>query len=124
VPLHIRWSIYSGFIALAFTLSPFNFDLNTSQVFTWRWGTFDLFSNLFLLLPIGAALGLSGASLKFRHVLLYFLFALLLSFTIETMQLFIAVRTSQYWDVICNVTSFMMGLMIGKSCKPMLLRFS
>jgi glycopeptide antibiotics resistance protein len=124
LPLHIRWSIYAALATLAFTLSPFNFDPNTSQVFTWRWGAFDLFSNLFLLLPIGAALGLSRANLKFRHVLLYFLFALLLSFTIETMQLFITVRTSQYWDVICNVTSFMLGLMIGQSFKPIKLHFN
>jgi glycopeptide antibiotics resistance protein len=125
LPLHIRWSIYAVFAALAFTLSPFNFDPNTSQVFTWRWWAIDLFSNLFLLMPVGAALGLGLAhtSFKFHHVLLYLLFALTLSFAIEAMQLFIAVRTSQYWDVICNVTSFMLGLMIGKSFKPMMLHF-
>jgi len=123
LPLHIRWSIYAVLAALAFTLSPFNFDPNTSQVFTWDWAVFDLLSNLFLLMPMGAALGLSHTSFKFRHVLLYLLFALMLSFAIEAMQLFIAVRTSQYWDVICNVTSFMLGLMIGKSFKPMMLHF-
>jgi glycopeptide antibiotics resistance protein len=123
LPLHIRWSIYAVLAALAFTLSPFNFDLNTSQVFTWRWGAIDFFYNLFLLMPMGAALGLSHTSFKFHHVLVYLLFALMLSFAIESMQLFITVRTSQYWDVICNVTSFMLGLMIGKSFKPMMLHF-
>jgi VanZ family protein len=43
-----------------------------------------------------------------------------LSFSIESLQLLVPQRTSQYWDVICNTISVMLGAGVGAVIKPVL----
>jgi hypothetical protein len=71
--------------------------------------SFDLLTNLFLLSPIGFFLTLLKQELSLKYFIHLLLLGLLGSVLIEGTQLFIPQRTSQYWDVICNIISMLLG---------------
>ncbi|MFC4700848.1 VanZ family protein [Glaciecola siphonariae] len=106
-------AIYFALIAFVITLSPFTFQFNEIQSFSWSFRSFDAFSNLFLLFPIGACIGLKPSSANLKQALWCLLLGFLLSVIIEVLQLFLLERTSQYWDLICNALSALLGWFIG-----------
>jgi hypothetical protein len=112
--------VYFTLIAFALTLSPFHFEINPLKSFSWKHGPLDLFVNLFLLFPVGLFAVLAKRECKSVDILLYLALGLGLSFSIESLQLLIPERTSQYWDVICNTISLMLGVVVGTVIKAAL----
>jgi hypothetical protein len=93
--------------------------------FSWRISPFDMLENLFLLFPIGFFFILSQATaFKFTDFIKLILLGFLLSLIVEAMQLFLAERTSQYWDLIANTLSITLGLLTALACKSLIGKFS
>jgi glycopeptide antibiotics resistance protein len=118
--VYAKWAMVFALIAFALTLSPFHFEIASSNSFSWKHGPFDLFVNLFLLFPVGFFAVLAKQERKALDILLYLALGLGLSLSIESLQLLIPERTSQYWDVICNTISVMLGVIVGAVIKPAL----
>lgn len=114
-----RWAIYFFIIVIMITLSPYNFEFNTENLFSWKINTFDMFENLFLLFPIGFFLALSNNKNNKTNILKYTVIGFFFSCFIEYSQLFLESRTSQYWDVIANTLSMVLGLFIGIMLEPL-----
>jgi glycopeptide antibiotics resistance protein len=92
--------------------------------FSWRINAFDMFENLFLLFPIGFFFTLSQTTaFKFDSIIKLTLLGFMLSFFVESMQLFLDVRTSQYWDLIANTLSMTLGLLTALACKSLIDKF-
>jgi glycopeptide antibiotics resistance protein len=115
-----KLAVYFTLIAFALTLSPFHFEIAPLKTFSWKHAPFDVFANLFLLLPVGLFAVLAKRECKSVDILLYLALGLGLSVSIESLQLLIPQRTSQYWDVICNTISVMLGAGVGAVFKPVL----
>ena len=93
--------------------------------FSWQINAFDILENLFLLFPIGFFFILSQATaFKFTDFIKLILLGFLLSLIVEAMQLFLAERTSQYWDLIANTLSITLGLLTALACKSLIGKFS
>jgi glycopeptide antibiotics resistance protein len=115
-----KLAVYFTLIAFALTLSPFHFEIALLKTFSWKHAPFDVFVNLFLLFPVGLFAVLAKRECKSVDILLFLALGLGLSFSIESLQLLIPQRTSQYWDVICNTISVMLGAGVGAVIKPVL----
>ncbi len=113
------WAIYFFIIVIMVTLSPYNFEFSAKSIFSWRINTFDMFENLFLLFPIGFFLTLSSNKNSTINIIKYTLVGFVFSLCIESSQLFLESRTSQYWDVIANTLSMALGALIGMTLKPL-----
>jgi glycopeptide antibiotics resistance protein len=118
--VYAKLVVYFTLIAFALTLSPFHFELALLKTFSWKHNPFDVFVNLFLLFPVGLFAVLAKRVCKSVDILLYLALGLGLSVSIESLQLLIPQRTSQYWDVICNTISVMLGAGVGVVIKPVL----
>lgn len=112
------WAIYFFIIVTMITLSPYNFEFDINGEFSWRINSFDMFENLFLLFPIGFFLILSNDKTKPIDIIKYTGIGFVFSLFIESSQLFLESRTSQYWDVIANTLSIILGALIGMMLKP------
>tara|TARA_R110000764_G_scaffold487_3_gene1869 strand:+ start:326 stop:1186 length:861 start_codon:yes stop_codon:yes gene_type:complete len=84
----------------------------------------DIIENLFLLFPIGLFLTLSNPNMKFKDIIKYTIFGFVLSVSVESSQLMLDSRTSQYWDVIANTTSILLGVLFALIIKPLLSNLS
>lgn len=113
------WAFYFSLIILLITLSPYNFEFSETSVFSWRINTFDMFENLFLLFPIGFFLTLSNNKISATDIIKYAAIGFIFSLFIESSQLFLKSRTSQYWDVIANTLSVVFGIVTGLILKPL-----
>jgi glycopeptide antibiotics resistance protein len=118
--VYAKLAVYFTLIAFALTLSPFHFEIAPLKTFSWKHAPFDVFANLFLLFPVGFFAVLAKRECKSVDILLYLALGLGLSFSIESLQLLVPQRTSQYWDVICNTISVMLGAGVGAVIKPVL----
>lgn len=103
------WALYSLVCILVYTLSPFEFKPNQVTEFSWKYNLRDILQNILLMLPLGFFGVLSSKRFKPKNLITYFIFGILLSSLIESIQLTIGDRYSQYWDIICNSV----GLLIG-----------
>ena len=84
-----------------------------------------MLENLFLLFPIGFFFTLSQTTaFKFDSILKLTLLGFMLSFFVESMQLFLDVRTSQYWDLIANTLSMTLGIIAALACKSLIGKIS
>jgi VanZ family protein len=101
--------MYFAMIAIALTMAPYDFQFEELQSFTWQYNSFDLFTNLFLLSPIGFFLTLLKREVSLKYFIGLLFLGLFFSLFIEGAQLFILQRSSQYWDVICNIISLLLG---------------
>jgi glycopeptide antibiotics resistance protein len=104
-----KYCIYFVIIVVALTMAPYNFQFEESHSFSWKYQSFDILTNLFLFSPIGFFLTLLKQDLSIKFFLGLLLLGILASFLIEGLQLYIPQRASQYWDVICNVVSLLLG---------------
>lgn len=104
-----KYCIYFVIIVVAITMAPYDFRFEESHSFSWKYQSFDILTNLFLFSPIGFFLTLLKKELNLKYFSGLLLLGLLGSFLIESVQLFLVQRASQYWDVICNVASLLMG---------------
>ena len=107
-------ALVSLLLVLAATLFPFRFTIPKNPrlaenlpVLSWGQTYFlDLKNNCLLFLPLG--LGLTGWCLKkkkyssFRSVLIAFGFCLGISYSVETLQVFLPSRDPSRFDVACN----------------------
>jgi glycopeptide antibiotics resistance protein len=119
------WSIYFTLITIAITIAPYNFKLQNMGEFSWKINAFDMLENLFLLFPISFCFTLSQTtSFKFSSIIKLTLLGFMLSFFVESMQLFLEVRTSQYWDLIANTLSMTLGIITALVCKPLIGKIS
>ena len=118
------WAIYFSLIILLITLSPYNFEFGEKSVFLWRISTFDMFENLFLLFPIGVFLTLSNNRISATDIIKYAAIGFIFSLFIESSQLFLKSRTSQYWDVVANTLSMVFGIVTGLTLKPLTKKLS
>lgn len=118
--VYAKLAVYFVLIAFALTLSPFHFEIAPLKTFSWKHAPFDLFVNLFLLFPVGLFVVLAKRECKLVDILLYLALGLGLSVSIESLQLLVPQRTSQYWDVICNTISVLLGAGVGAVIKPVL----
>lgn len=117
--LFSTWAFYFFIIITTITLSPYNFDFATKGVFTWRINTFDMFANLFLLFPIGFFFTLSSDKVKPIDIVKYTAIGFIFSLFIEFSQLFLKSRSSQYWDIIANTISIILGSFTAICLKPL-----
>jgi glycopeptide antibiotics resistance protein len=117
--LFYTWAFYFFIIVMAITLSPYNFDFSNKSTFSWTINTIDMFENLFLLFPIGFFLALSSDKLKPITFIKYIAIGFIFSFFIEFSQLFLKSRVSQYWDVIANTISIILGALVAALLKPL-----
>lgn len=107
----ILWLTTALSFALLLTLSPFNF-VQTSDSFSWRYQTSDFRDNLLLLSVIGFCFTCTKP-IRWWHWPLLLALGSIISFGIETAQLALPDRTSQYWDVIANTISLVAGGVAG-----------
>lgn len=113
------WTIYFFLIILLITLSPYNFNLNEKSIFSWKNNTLDIFENFFLLFPIGFFLTLSNNKISTTDIIKYAAIGFIFSLFIESSQLFLKGRTSQYWDVIANTVGMVFGVVTGLTFNPL-----
>lgn len=113
-PIIRIWVFLTLTIALSVTLSPYNFSQAELGSFSWNAYERDVIENLFLLFPLGFFLALFKDEMRIKDYILYGFIGLLISFFIEFSQLFLKMRSSQYWDVICNAISLIFGLLVGR----------
>jgi len=108
-------------VILVFTLSPFDFSGNAGH-FKWQTNFRDVFSNVLLFLPLGFLLRLFWAERPFWLFLPEMAVGALLSSSIETTQLFLPDRHSQYSDILCNAAGAWLGAWLahglGKRLSP------
>lgn len=108
------WVFLTLTIALSVTLSPYNFSQASLGTFSWKAYQRDIIENLFLLFPLGFFLALFKDNMRFKDYVLYIFIGFLVSAFVESAQLFLKMRSSQYWDVICNTISLFLGLLVGR----------
>ncbi len=95
--------------ALVFTLSPFDFAFPASGHFYWRTSLSDVSTNIALFLPIGFLLRMLRQNLPRRMFLPELAAGAALSLGIESAQLYLATRHSQYSDILCNAAGAWLG---------------
>ena len=97
------------------TLSPFLFQTVTIGSFSWIYNAADIIANLILFIHVGFfwVLFLGPKYNIIKKLLSCMVVGLLLSVLIESLQLMLVARTAQYWDVICNTVSAVIGGIIG-----------
>ncbi|MBL0709549.1 MAG: VanZ family protein, partial [Colwellia sp.] len=117
--LFTTWIIYFSIIVIAVTLSPYNFDFSLQKEFSWKMNSLDMFENLFLLFPIGFLFAISSNKIKLIDIVKYTVIGFIFSLLVESSQLFLKTRTSQYWDVIANTISMFLGVLLGIGFKPL-----
>jgi glycopeptide antibiotics resistance protein len=118
--LFSTWAIYFFIIVMMITLSPYTFEYNAKNEFSWVIKTFDMFENLFLLCPLGIFLTLSNNKVNAINIIKYIALGFILSSFIEYSQLFLDNRVSQYWDIIANTLSMILGVIIGLILNPLI----
>ena len=135
-----RWSTRILLLGLAgilfLTLYPFRFDLphhltaNGPSVLVQGWGKdsgpFDSFLNVLLFIPFG--FGLAGRFQergKSRLLTLGLTLAIgaLISYTIESLQVYVPSRDSGWEDVLTNSIGAVVGCLLFILCGPAVLRF-
>ena len=112
------WAVYFFIIVTTVTVSPYNFDFTIQSTFSWSINSFDMFENLFLLFPIGFFLTLSNNNINLIDIIKYTVVGFIFSVFIECTQLFLESRISQYWDVIANTFSTLLGSLVALCLKP------
>tara|TARA_R110000751_G_scaffold73956_4_gene149738 strand:+ start:8682 stop:9830 length:1149 start_codon:yes stop_codon:yes gene_type:complete len=113
-----RWAWYIAFITMALTLSPFAFQFENIGSYTWVIHPGDFVVNCFLLFPLGYIfVEYLGSSFSYKKLYAAILVGGLISIAIESSQLLLEQRTSQYWDVIANTFSFMLGSVCNRFIK-------
>lgn len=117
--IFFTWAIYFFIIVAMITLSPYNFELDAKGKFSWVINTFDMFENLFLLFPIGFFLTLASDKIKLIDIIKFTFIGFIFSASVEFSQLFLKSRSSQYWDVIGNTISIVLGILVGICVKPL-----
>ena len=95
-----------------------NFQFDGGGRYTWVFHSGDFIVNCFLLFPLGYIfLEFLGSSFSFKNLFKAILVGGLISIAIESSQLLLDQRTSQYWDVIANTFSFMLGSVCNRFIK-------
>jgi len=122
--LLFTWAFYYVLFVILITQSPYNFSCKSIGSFSWAINPLDTFQNLLLLSPVGFCLALSNQPFKYSFILKYTLLGFLLSIVIESGQLLLESRTSQYWDVITNTLSILFGLLVGLLFSPLFNRLN
>jgi len=104
------WAIaYICFAIVLLTLNPFRFEAyKPSEWWVWRIGLVDFCQNISLFLPLGILLR-HRLKMPFRFCLLG---GFVLSLSIESAQLFLTSRTSNYADLISNSAGALLGAML------------
>jgi len=104
------WAIaYICFAIALLTLNPFRFEAyKPSEWWVWRIGLVDFCQNISLFLPLGILLR-HRLGMPFRFCLLS---GFVLSLSIESAQLFLTSRTSNYADLISNSAGALLGAML------------
>lgn len=98
---------------LVFTLWPFDFSQAAGPAFKWQTNLHDVLTNIALFLPFGFLLRLARLEKPRRLFLPELAWGALLSLFIETTQLYLASRHSQYSDVVCNAAGAWIGAWLG-----------
>lgn len=118
------WSIYCSLFFVVLTLAPFNIQFDNPETFTWTFRALDLVENIFILFPVGLLFMLAQHEQKLKNILKCTIFGLLLSASVETVQLYIESRSSQYWDIIANTFGIFCGALCALSIKPFMRKLS
>ena len=94
--------IYFIFIVFIITSVPFDFQVSDHIKISWHIECSDTITNIFLFIPLGFLFRLTHRSKPPPYALPTFFFGLLLSVTVETMQIFSPSRYSNPFDVLTN----------------------
>lgn len=104
------WALYSFLFFIAISLSPFNYDYSKVGIFIWNFQITNFLKNLVLLFPLGFFLTLSQKTLKAIHIFYYIFLGIFISLSIESIQLNLILRSSQFWGVISNTVGMTIGV--------------
>ncbi len=108
---------------LLLTLSPFNFTTEHIGRFYWKTSYRDAAENLLMTIPLGFLLRLRWR----EHAPMLFLpelaFGVLLSLGVESAQLFLPTRASQYSDIVMNAAGCWLGALWAYAISQSRLRF-
>lgn len=98
---------------LAFTLWPFEFSTEQVGHFGWQASLSDAIANIALFLPLGFLLRLFRQGSPGRWGLPELLVGAALSLAVESAQLYLPVRQSQYADILCNAGGSWLGALLA-----------
>ena len=104
--------IYMCIVVVLITFIPFEFRMPESFHITWSTNFADLVTNIFLFVPIGFLLRLTRRKDTDFLCLQAIVFGVLLSFTVESAQVFIPGRYPQVIDVLTNSFGAWLGAII------------
>ncbi len=110
-------------VILLLTLSPFDFTTERIGHFSWKTTYRDAAENLLMTIPLGFLLRLRRRERAPPLLLLPELaFGLLLSLGVESAQLFLPTRASQYSDIVMNAAGCWIGALWAYAISQIRLR--